>query len=173
LKKQSQFVAGQMNVSVLQGKDYENLPRPRLPKSKPDQTQSRNPSAQNYGAPGELDYDYAKRSQFARVHMNISHVSVKSYGNTPQLRLQKTNQTKPMFQIEGGYEMRKIFYFFQKITIFTINILAVANAFNIVKRDLYISEPYGRRGRHGGGQNETDISFLFACKSIAGLSLWR
>jgi hypothetical protein len=39
LKKQSQFVAGQMNVSVVQGKDYENRPRPGLWGNKARQSQ--------------------------------------------------------------------------------------------------------------------------------------
>jgi hypothetical protein len=37
LKKQSQFVEGQMNVNVLQRKDYENRPRSAAP-GKPSQT---------------------------------------------------------------------------------------------------------------------------------------
>jgi hypothetical protein len=40
LKKQSQFVAGQINVTVLQRKAYENRPRPGLRASKAKQSQS-------------------------------------------------------------------------------------------------------------------------------------
>jgi hypothetical protein len=40
LKKQSQFVEGQMNVSVLQRKDYENRPRPGLRGNKASQSQT-------------------------------------------------------------------------------------------------------------------------------------